>query len=554
MKYLKFKHILGVLACSMLFTACSEDILNVTPNDQLLTANLYKTPKQAEQSVIGIYANLRFITNDEFLLMSEVRSDNAWVNPKTDGLREYSEIGTFRANSEITTFNATWCEWYKVILDANTAIQKIPNISFVSETFKNQLLGESYFLRGWAYFELVRLFGNVPLIDQPLSATEVAKIPQSKATDIYEQIILPDMRKAISYLPINKDMKNADNASVADYGRADKIAATAMLGRIYITMSGFPLNNAIARDSAEVKLKAVIDFSTANSNKYWAADSLTWKKQWIADPTLYNKYSIFAIQHRIGNYGNPAVFNFSPALPPTYTNKRIFGNQIYINKSLMYEMTKLNSKGKPDARVYNTTILTGYAAEPNWPAYSNLTQSLTLTDGTTVNNVYTNSMFYKYMNSLKKRAALGYTTDIETPMKDYNDWPVNYPVIRLEDVQLMYAEILLNKSSDVAGAIAIVNKIRTRAGMDALSTTMSATDAMKAVKFERQIELCGEGVRWFDLVRWNEWKAAITAKFNSYNTTDVDVTNIKDGRYLYPIPYNQMIVQPGLYVQNADYN
>ncbi len=551
MKYLNKIKRLSLLTGIILLTSCSNDFLNVSPNNQLQVDNSYKTPKQAEQAIVGIYSNLRPLSNDEFLYLSEVRSDNAWVNPKTDGLREYSEIGTFRAGSDITTFNAVWNEWYKVILDANTALDKIPNITFTSDAIKNQFLGEAYFLRGWAYFELVRLFGNIPIIDKPMSAEQVKKVKQSNAVTVYKNIIIPDMSKAELLLPVSTNMKTADGASATTFGRADQIAAKAMLGRIYLTMSGFPVNDPTAQDSAEVKLKGVIDYSSANGNKYWAPDSTEWKKQWISENN--NKYSIFAIQYRSGGTGNMAIFNFSPALPPTYTTLRIFGNQIYINKSLMYTMSQLNSAGKPDSRIYNSTILTGYAAEKNWPVYSNLTDALTLPDGTVANSVYTNTMYYKYTNSLRKRAALGYTTNIETGMKDYNDWPVNYPVIRIEDVELMYAEVLLNKYGNVINAINIVNKIRVRAGSDPYSTSLSVSDAMVAVRLERQIELCGEGVRWFDLVRWNTWKKAITDKFVSYNTTDVDVSNIKDGRYLYPIPLNQMQAEPGLYVQNPDY-
>jgi len=552
MKHINIIIKLCMTVAVIFIASCSSDFLNLSPNDQLQIVDLYKTPKQAEQAIVGIYSNLRLLSNDEYLYLSEVRSDNAWVNPKTDGLREYSEIGTFRAGSDITTFSLVWNEWYKVILDANTAIEKIPDITFTTQSTKDQFLGEAYFLRGWAYFELARLFGNIPIIDKPMSAAEVKLIGQSPAVDVYKNIILPDMRKAESFLPISSGMKTSEGVSATVYGRADKIAAKAMLGRIYMTMAGFPINDAVAQDSAEVKLKAVIDFSVANGDKYWAKDSTEWKKQWISENN--NKYSIFAIQYRSGGTGNEAIFNFSPALPPTYTTLRIFGNQIYIDKTLMYKLSKLNSAGKPDARVYNTTILTGFAAEPNWQVYSNLLQSLTLSDGTVINNVLSNSMFYKYTNSIRKRAALGYTTNIETAMKDYNDWPVNYPVIRLEDVQLMYAEVLLNKHSDVAGAIGIVNKIRTREGTNLVSTALSVPDALLAVKAERRIELCGEGVRWFDLVRWNDWKKAIDDKFDSYNTSDVDKNNIKDGRYLYPIPQSQMQVQPGLYVQNPDYN
>lgn len=541
---------LGLMSVS----SCSDDFLNVSPNDKLRASDSYKTPKQLEQALYGVYSDLRAISNDEYLYLSEVRSDNAWSNPQTDGLREYSEIGTFRAGSEITTFNAAWCDWYKVIMGANTVIEKAPDISFTNQTIKNQFLGEAYFLRGWAYFELVRLFGNIPIIDKTMLPEEAKTVKQSTAVDVYKNIILPDMTKAENLLPITSALKTAEGATATAFGRADKIATKAMLGRIYMTMAGYPINDPIAQDSAEVKLKSVIDFSVANSNKFWATDSTEWKKQWISENN--NKYSIFAIQYRTGNAGNMAIFNFSPALPPSYTGLRIFGNQIYIEKSLMYEFSKLNAAGKPDARAYNTTILTGYAGgEAGFTAaYSNLQQSLTLADGTVVPNVYSNTMFYKYMNSIRKRTALGYTASIETAMKDYNDWPVNYPVIRFEDVQLMYAEILLNKHSDVAGATAIVNKIRARAGATLVSTTLSVANALLAVKNERRIELCGEGVRWFDLVRWGEWKKAIEDKFDRYPSTNVDKANIKGGRYLCPIPYSQMIVQPGLYVQNPDYN
>ena len=300
----------------ILIVSCSNDFLALTPNDQLLTSNSYKTPKQAEQAIVGIYSNLRYLANDEYLYLSEVRSDNAWSNPKTDGLREYSEIGSFRAGSDITTFNLVWNEWYKVILDANTAITKIPDISFTSQSTKDQFLGEAYFLRGWAYFELARLFGNVPIIDKPLSSAEVKIIKQSNAAEVYKTMVIPDMSKAEALLPVSSAMKTSEGASATVYGRADKIAAKAMLGRIYMTMAGFPVNDPLAQDSAEVKLKGVIDFSIANSNKYWAGDSTEWKKQWISENN--NKYSIFAIQYRSGGTGNTAIFDFSSGLPAEF--------------------------------------------------------------------------------------------------------------------------------------------------------------------------------------------------------------------------------------------
>src|SRR5690606_26458182 len=153
-----------------------------------------QTPAQSEQGIIGIYGNLRNISNDEFLYMSEVRSDNVWVTPLTDGLREYAEIATFRAGDDIGTFNSVWNRWYKVIYSANVALSKIPNCDFgTNDQLKNQLLGEAHFLRGWAYFELVRLFGRVPLIDKEISPAEVKTVEQSDGADVINTIVIADL-------------------------------------------------------------------------------------------------------------------------------------------------------------------------------------------------------------------------------------------------------------------------------------------------------------------------------------------------------------------------
>lgn len=546
------KVILMIFASVVLMISCKKE-LNVPPSNLLDAEGFYQTPAQCEQGVIGIYSGLRNIANDEFLYMSEVRSDNVWVTPITDGLRDYAEIATFRAGSDIATFNNTWNEWYKVIYNANVALSKIPDCDFGdNDKMKDQFLGEAHFLRGWAYFELARLFGNVPLIDKAMQPAEVQGVPQSSAKDIINNIVIPDLKQAIDQLPVSSEMVDNTNKTIAKNGRADKIAAEAMLGRVYMTMAGFPFNDAAALSQAETQLKAVIDYAS-NNGKYWAPDSTEWRRQFMPTDDYYNKYSIFAIQYRTGGTGNTAVFNFSPALPPTYTSMRIFGNSIFVEKTLMHDFDltyTTGGKSHKDARGYGYSILTGFDAEPNFPAYTQTTDTLKLAGGDVV-NVLTRTMFYKFMPSIRKIAALGLSIDAEADMKDYNDWGVNLPVIRLEDVMLMYGEILAAKNP--AGAMDIVNKIRERAGC-APQTASSPAEALAFVKEERRIELMGEGVRWFDLVRWNEWQSATIAKFDRYNNPDgADKSNVKSGRYLFPIPLNQMQVKPGFYTQNEGY-
>lgn len=106
----------------------------------------YQTPSQSEQGVVGIYSDLRELANSEYLLMSECRSDNAWTEPRPNGLRDFSEISTFRATSDLATFNSVWNTWYKVIYDANTAIAKIAGCNFESnDKIKSSLWAKSIF-------------------------------------------------------------------------------------------------------------------------------------------------------------------------------------------------------------------------------------------------------------------------------------------------------------------------------------------------------------------------------------------------------------------------
>lgn len=538
----------ALLSCLLAVSAC-QDFLNVPPSDLLSSEAFYETPAQCELGVIGVYAGLSTMSDEEFLYLSEVRSDNVWVSPEASTVREESELGAFRADYDLPVFNDMWNHWYKLIYDANIALKKIPACDFGNrEAFKNQLLGEVYFLRGWAYFELVRLYGNIPVIDSPMSANEVAKIPQSSGPDVYKDIIIPDLKRAIDLLPHDAGLQNQRQEIIAGQGRANKIAARAMLGRVYMTMSGFPVNDPSTQSLAEAELDSVLTYAQTK-NKYWAPDSTEWKKQWMAE--YNNKYSIFAIQHRVGGTGNQAIFNFGRGLPPSLTTWKTSGNSIYGNKSLVYEFTRKFTKGNDDCRGFGTSLLASFAKEGSFIAHS-IERDTVLVDGNVL-NIQSNAILYKYTNSKPKRKELGLTADIETSMLDYNDWPVNCPVIRLEDMMLLKAEILVSKGL-IGDAMAIVNKIRTRAGCDPEATDISAEKALSFVKRERQLELFCEGVRWFDIVRWNEWQTRTIAKFNRYNNPPgTDVNNVNAGKYLCPIPMTQILIKPGFYQQNAGY-
>ena len=546
----KLKNILWMGALALSVISC-DDFLETAPSDLLSSNSFYQTAAQSEQGVIGVYGDLDQISNYVYLHMSECRSDNAWVEPRPNGLREYAEIGTFRAGEDLGMFNNAWNLLYKVIYDANVAMTKIEGCDFGDKTsIKEQFLGEMLFMRGWCYFELARLWGNVPLIVTPVSPSEVKGIGQSTPREIIETVVIPDLTEAKNKLPYKEQMVSASGSSISSEGRADKMAAEAMLARVYMTLAGSPYNDSNAKSLAKTQLENILNYSVANGDKYWAPTLDEWRKQWMPSTDYYNKYSIFAIQHRTNENRNYLIFNFSPGLPPSYTSRRIFGNSIWVEKTLEYEFERTFSNGKKDGRGIGFTILEGYEEEPNYPAYTNDRENVILEDGTTV-EVYTKTMFYKYLPSKPKLAELGMSFDESSMAGDY-DWPLNFPILRLEDMMLLYAELLADEGN-VVEAMYYVNKIRERAGCDPETASTSA-DALRLIKRERRVELAGEGIRWFDLVRYGEWQSAITRMFDNYNNPDgTDKSELKNGRYLYPIPLDQMNAVPGLHSQNEGY-
>ena len=181
-------------------------------------------------------------------------------------------------------------------------------------------------------------------------------------------------------------------------------------------------------------------------------------------------------------------------------------------------------------------------------------------DGKTF-KTYERSLCTKWIPYATKRASVGVVFDdlnLNTARGDSGGWPMNFPIIRLEDMMLLYAELLVESS--VADAMALVNQIRERAGVAARPTSCSAAEAIEYIKMERKLEFFGEGIRWFDEVRYGDWKQATVNMLNRYiNSTNlsyaktVSTSSVLDGKYLCPIPQSEMEAVPGLYVQNKDW-
>ena len=546
------KYVLIAAVAAFAVVSC-QDYLNEPPVGSLSPDGFYTTPAHIESGVLGVYTKLTTynIENLQYLLFSEDRSDNIWADPDPNGVRACSETAFLRIGSSLDELGTLWAGWYSLIYNANTVLANLDAVEFTDSAIKNQFEGELRFLRGLAHFELARTFGNVPVVDHVLSPAEAKELTQTDAASVIKNSVIPDLTEAENLLPYRSAMKSSTGASVASEGRADKLAAQALLARVYMTLKGYPFNDSSAKASAQSYLTKVLQ----NGSAYFAPTIAEWKKQFMTDAALANKYQIFAIQHTDTGHGNQLTFEEGVGINNlTYVTDSYHSGSsmtsLYPEATLHYEYESNN-----DPRGLGYYFMDTYEEYGNTPEYAYRTTEFQY-NGKTISTIE-NAINIKWCPTVPKREETGVAfdeTSMGTSTSSRNKWPVNFPILRYEDMMLLQAE-LYAEDGQVDQALALVNQIRNRAGIEP-RTAASKDEAMKYVKLERKLELFLEGVRWFDEVRYGEWQECTKAMWDNYKTdgeyrTNISASNIKDGRHFLPIPLSETNAAPGLYKQNS---
>lgn len=517
----------ALAACS-----CTEWV-DVKPVSNIPTEDFYRTPVEAEQALLGVYNGL-FPLPEYTWNMCELRSDDVWNEAAEDAnaARDYFEIFTYSPTlSIVSMINDAWLDYYTIISRANLLLEKLETETVFDESLdvnlKASFTAEAKLLRAYAYFELVRYFGRVPMVTKPQTVDEAMSTRQSEAVDIYNEVIIPDLQYAVDSLDYTAYDCNGEEVAS---GRVNKLVAQALLGRVYTTMTGYPLYDASKKEPAMEMLKAVVDYSEKNG-LHWAKTGQEWKEMWLSEND--NEYHIWEIQYVAReDYGNPMIYWMVPQVSSKFIDLKMSGYHLPATDLLLAQFeTDVNGDGVSDDIRKNATI----NFDPEEPTH----------------------FFNKFFEHKKKLKELGYS-DNTSQVVTRTYFPINFPIIRLEDVMLMYAEL----AGDTPTAIGYVNKIRTRAGIGELSAKEIA-DFTTSVRTERRRELAGEGIRWHDIVRWNLHKDLVSDKFRRYGSNssgDITIPKIYDyarrvtqGTYLYPIPDVQMKVKEGLYTQNEAY-
>ncbi len=553
-----FKHIALVAGIALLCVSC-DDKLNIPPVGALPSDGYFSTPVHVEEGVRGVYARLRNAEVNHYATLSEMRSDNMWVDPAPNATREVSEIAHYRFGPTLGNLSSAWAAWYNVIYNANVVLENMEAVAFSKPEIKDQFRAELLFLRAYAHFELVRLFGDVPQVEKVYSVSETKTVPQTAGADVLKNLVIRDLKVAVDALPYQKSMLSSKGTSASAEFRADKLAAQAMLARVYMTLAGYPYNDSSVKADAKKLLKSVVEYGMANG--YWAPTATEWKKMFTTDRATQNKYFLFSIQHTASSTNNMAFSSCGTALSVEYlptqgTNCYFNGNSMtpaYVEASLRHEYQVTNDQ-RGDFIVLDIMDPIG-----SFQGYFNRETEFTK-DGKKF-TAFERSLLTKWVPYATKRASVGVEFDdlnLNTARNESGGWPMNFPIIRLEDMMLLYAELLVEDS--VANAMSFVNMIRLRAGVPARSVSCTAAEALEYIKMERKLEFLGEGIRWFDEIRYGEWKEATTEMFDRYlNSSNpgyqstVSTLPVLGGRYLCPIPQSEMEAVPGLYVQNKDW-
>lgn len=498
---------LSALALISALTSCTKNI-DITPVENNFSTTFYSNEIEVKQATMGIYARLaRNGTNtdlatDYFWLASENRSDLLYIAGETSAQNDQLDFRKFLITANSGTVSSIYARFYQLIKDANNLLY------FTKEGEYMRYRAEARFLRAYAYAELARAYGPTALIVKPIENSEAVTLPRAPLSDIYAQIIA-DLQYAAANLQ--------KTYTGADAGRVGSLAANALLGQVYMTMGGYPFNDATAYPKAEAVLSGIItDVSARFSPTYAGLFTLANE----------NKYDLFSIQFASGGLGlgsSLAGYITSSASSGTpfpewmYTSYSLQGQDLRVDSDLVKTM-----KTNKDLR-FAASIDTGY-----WSALPAVT-----TRTFVLKNIVT-----KFLEK----------DNTNTTIKSWNDQPRNFPILRDADVYLLLAEALV-RDGKAGDAKQYVDKIRTRAGLPVLT----ASPTLDNIKLERKYEFIGEGRRYFDLVRWGEADAISTlAAFNTHYHSKLNGQAPTKRDLLLPIPFNELKTRSN-WAQNFGY-
>ncbi len=477
-----------LVSISTLNVACNNDTLEEKEYKGAFDGdNFFRNEQECFFGLVGTYDVMRKYAGgfENMVTFFNAASDDFYAGggSATDGAG-IQGASSFQINPT-TMPPSYWRDYYQGIARANALILNAPKAS-MDETLKQRFIAEAKTLRAMYYFDLLRVFGNIPLILKTFEATDdFYNVPQATPAQVYAQIE-KDLNEAVPNLPMT--------VSGEQNGRLTQGAAKALLGKVYL------YENKKAEAAAQF---ADVNGTPGGTSQYGYKLLESYDDLWkagvalggTADPYEFTSESIIEASHsdqgksdwafwgQGKDEGNSICVMTAPRSYTRVTQPNPANNAPDIVSGWAFNTVTtdlfnfMQNDPRVNATILNMNTLKAQGKADYAPAYKD-----------------TGYFLNKYMPTSDKKSTLGVTE---------LNYRQNYIVIRLADTYLMEAEAL---NGTGARAQALLDAVRARVGLASVPVTL------QAVKDERRRELAGEGHRFFDLVRWGEASTKLASK------------------------------------------
>jgi len=514
------RNLAAALTGILLLAAGCKKSLNYTPEVFVAQPQVFKDQAGATAAVTGIYTQLQTLKRSDYALIGIVGTDEARCTYQSQGYGDYYQNVTgldvydLKFGSQNYQLSGFWQDCYIGIANANSAILGIPGATIADPAVRSRLLGESKFMRALFYFYLVQLYGDIPLRTEatPFSAG----VKRSPVKDVYD-LIISDLKFAVANCWVK-----SKNPGI---GRASVEAAKGLLGKVYLTMGNYADAKSTFEDLLTNNgLTLLADYSQLFDGQHENNAESLFEIQYSTDAN-----NTQGLQNLFGSYSGPGI-------PGQAFNSHTPGNGGTVVMATAYYSDTVFDKTN-DKRYLASVWPHRYDGNGN-------TMDWWVDPG---------------LPTIKKY-------DISSSDIDIYNSGKNLYYLRAADVLLMYAEAL-NETGQTGAALAPLNTVRSRAGLQDLQVVLGATPSQAELRTElleeRMRELGGEGWRWFDLKR----TGTLVARVQQHNNPRAyyvvlngpsdphPAQNITAKNNLYPIPLSELQTNAALSLtdQNPGY-
>lgn len=475
---MKTKHILmasALAATALMTTSCGSDFLDKTPSGNYTAPTFYSSDAAVRKGVEPLFNKAWFNFNRRALIgMGSFRANDGW-NPYVN-----AEFANFKVTAMTEELGLAWSALYNVVTMSNATLANLEEYctNGVTPSVKQAAEGECYLMRGWAYFYLLRGWGDNILFEDNNKLVHTPIQPLNTEADVLK-FIVRDFRKAAELLP----------ETGTDH-HPSKYAAKAALAKALLAQSGWEEGSTTDHQRNETTLKEVKELcdEVINCGQYSLMSNY---EDLFKAQNNDNSETVLAMRWASPNSGEWGAMNatYSDLAFPEVTDVNVWGGNLTASCDMI--------------DYYNEDPADSIRRKATWFSPNSYYSYIKKADGG-----YT----YKHNWMQCKKGVLGTKNDVEPAALAQMASPLNTYIQRLADVYLMKAEAILgnNESTSDPEALAAFDAVHNRARVEAVHpTSITLMDLIR----ERRIEFCMEYFNWWDMVTWYRWKPQTMLNF-----------------------------------------